>query len=97
MLRCVPGHALAIQHEGQKIAAAVNRYFGYVLVGNVRLSAEPFTPSSAGKADKTAPPSPTIVAKIGAQVAAVEDDAVREALRTLGHALATRNKDEPRE
>jgi len=97
VLRCVPGHALAIQHEGQKIAAAVNRYFGYVLVGNVRLSAERFTLSSAGKADKTAPPSPTIVAKIGAQVAAVEDDAVREALRTLGHALASRNKDEPRQ
>ena len=44
VLRCVPGHALAIQHEGQKIAAAVNRYFGYVLVGPVRLSAEPLSP-----------------------------------------------------
>ncbi|MHB1110603.1 MAG: DUF721 domain-containing protein, partial [Devosia sp.] len=40
-LRCVPGHALALSHEGPLIAAAINRYFGYVLVGAVRLSAEP--------------------------------------------------------
>src|SRR5687768_14579949 len=37
-LRVMPGHALAVQHEGPKIAAAVNRYFGYVLVREVRMS-----------------------------------------------------------
>ena len=40
-LRVLPGHALAVQHEGPKIAAAVNRYFGYVLVREVRMSLEP--------------------------------------------------------
>src|SRR5215217_9637242 len=53
LLRCVPGHALAISHEGDKIAAAINRYFGFVLVGAVRLSAEPFTPGSGQKAEKS--------------------------------------------
>ncbi|MGB3336485.1 MAG: hypothetical protein WBA73_04830 [Devosia sp.] len=91
MLRCVPGHALAIAHEGPKIAAAINRYFGFVLVGAVRLSAEPFTPGSGQKAEKSDQPSQSVIAKVGAQVAEVADDDLREALRTLGHALSSRS------
>lgn len=91
LLRCVPGHALAIAHEGPRIAAAVNRYFGFVLVGAVRLSAEPFTPGSGQKADKGHQPSQSTIAKVGAQVADVADDDLREALRTLGHALSSRS------
>ena len=91
VLRCVPGHALAISHEGPKIAAAVNRYFGFVLVGSVRLSAEPFTPGSGRKAEKSLEPSQSVIAKVGAQVADVADDELREALRTLGHALSSRS------
>lgn len=91
LLRCVPGHALAIAHEGPRIAAAVNRYFGFVLVGAVKLSAEPFTPGSGQKAQKTDQPSQSTIAKVGAQVADVTDDDLREALRTLGHALSSRS------
>jgi len=91
LLRCVPGHALAIAHEGPRIAAAINRYFGFVLVGAVRLSAEPFTPGSGRKAQKTSQPSQSTIAKVGAQVAEVADDDLREALRTLGHALSSRS------
>src|SRR5437588_348243 len=32
-LRCVEGHALMLTHEAPRIAASINRYFGYVLVG----------------------------------------------------------------
>ena len=91
LLRCVPGHALAIAHEGPKIAAAINRYFGFVLVGAVRLSAEPFTPGSGQKAQNPVQPSQSTIAKVGAQVAEVADDDLREALRTLGHALSSRS------
>ena len=91
LLRCVPGHALAIAHEGPRIAAAINRYFGFVLVGAVKLSAEPFTPGSGQKAQKTSQPSQSVIAKVGAQVAEVTDDDLREALRTLGHALSSRS------
>ena len=94
VLRCVPGHAMAIAHEGQKIAAAVNRYFGFVLVGTVRLSAEPFTPGSGQKEQTLKQPSQSVVAKVGAQVADIADDDLREALRTLGHALSTRSERE---
>ncbi len=91
LLRCVPGHALAIAHEGPKIAAAINRYFGFVLVGTVKLSAEAFTPGSGQKAQNPSQPSQSTIAKVGAQVADVADDDLREALRTLGHALSSRS------
>lgn len=91
ILRCMPGHALAISHEGQRIATAVNRYFGFVLVNAVRLSPEPFTPGSDRKAENAYQPSQSVIAQVGAQVADVEDDDLREALRTLGHALSGRS------
>jgi len=90
VLRCIPGHAMAIAHDAPRIAASVNRYFGFLLVGNVRLSAEPFTPGSGDKGDKSIKPSETVMAKVGAQVAEIEDENLREALRTLGHALASK-------
>ncbi|KKC32490.1 DUF721 domain-containing protein [Devosia psychrophila] len=92
VLRCIPGHALAIAHDGPKIAAAVNRYFGFVLVSTVRLSAEAFTPGSGEKSPKSIQPSQSVAAKVGAQVAEIADDDLREALRTLGHALSSRSE-----
>lgn len=89
-LRAMPGHALAIAHEGPTIAAAINRYFGYVLVGAVRLSAEPFSGHSADKKHKPQQPSQSVKAKVGASLEGVEDEGLREALRTLGHALSSR-------
>jgi len=91
-LRCVPGHAMAISHEGPAIAAAVNRYFGYVLVGQIRLSIEPFTPHSGDKGQKQRQPSQSTIAKVGASVEGVEDEGLREALRALGHALSSRSE-----
>ena len=82
-LRCAPGHAMAVSHEGALIAAAVNRYFGYFLVREVRLSAEPFTASSV-KAAKDRSPLPEVAKHAGEAVAVVGDDALREALKGLG-------------
>ncbi|WP_375449740.1 DUF721 domain-containing protein [uncultured Devosia sp.] len=91
-LRAMPGHALAIAHEGPAIAAAINRYFGYVLVGAVRLSAEPFSGHSVKTDHKAVQPSPSVVAKVGTAIDAVEDEGLKEALRTLGHALSSRSE-----
>ena len=89
-LRCIPGHGLAIAHEGNAIAAAVNRYYGYFLVKDIRLSAEPFSGHSAGGDHKRRQPSQSVIAKVGASVEGVEDEGLREALRALGHALSSR-------
>ena len=85
-LRCMPGHALALSHEGSLIASAVNRYFGYFLVREVRLSAEPFTAGSAPKAQSPAV-SPEAARQAKESVAGVEDEALRDALGSLGQAL----------
>ncbi len=42
-----------LAHEGPLIASAVNRYFGYFLVREVKLSAEPFRRSSAAPEEST--------------------------------------------
>ena len=88
-LSCHPGHALALAHEGERVANAVNRYFGYLLVGHVRLSATPFI--SAPAAAKPAPAlDETARAEVERGVESVGDPALRDALRDLGLALARR-------
>jgi hypothetical protein len=88
-LRCAPGQALALSHESALIASAVNRYFGYFLVREVRLSAEPFTASSAPKAETPAV-SPEAAQQAKQTVAGVEDEALRNALGNLGQALLSK-------
>ena len=84
-LRCAEGHRLALSHEGTLIAAAVNRYFGYFLVREVRLSAEPFA-----RIEKQ-PPRPVIppeaVRNAEQAVSQVEDKALKDALKVLGTAV----------
>jgi hypothetical protein len=90
-LRCAPGHALALSHEGPLIARAVNRYFGYLLVAGCRISTEPFSPRREERAGP--PPLPeTARLEVGEAVEAVGDEGVKEALRQLGHALKIRRK-----
>ena len=91
-LRCVPGHALALSHEGPLIAAAINRYFGYVLVGAVRLSAEPFTPHSAENKESRPEANAAVRAEVERRLAPVADDGVKEALRQLGHAIIGKSR-----
>jgi hypothetical protein len=90
-LRCAPGQALFVQHEAPAIAKAVNRYFGYVLVSEVRLSAEPFSLGSPPRAQKPRPSAGTM-ARVGAEIEKVEDTELREALRTLGLAIAGKSE-----
>ncbi|WP_175528582.1 DUF721 domain-containing protein [Devosia crocina] len=90
-LRCGPGQALFVQHAAPEIARAVNRYFGYHLVNEVKLSAAPFTPGSGGKPQNKRQPSQNEIARVGATVDGVEDAELREALRVLGLALSSRS------
>jgi hypothetical protein len=89
-LRCAGGHQLALSHEGPRIAAAVNRYFGYLLVRDVRLSVEPFHPASR-EAPKPTEPTPATRARVDGAVARVSDDGVRQALRRLGRGIMGRD------
>jgi hypothetical protein len=88
-LRCSQGHAMALSHEAPLIVSAVNRYFGYFLVREVRLSPEPFRPGSARKAQpRTTLPE---VAKHADQaVAEVNDPALKDALKSLGEQILSK-------
>ena len=90
-LRCAQGHALALSHEGALIASAVNRYFGYFLVREVRLSVEPFRPGSVRKAeDRTT--LPEVAKRADEAVAGVDDLALKNALKELGERLLTKKR-----
>src|SRR5690606_5551292 len=89
-LRCSPGHALALQHEGQLLAGSINRYFGYVLVASVRLSAEPLETVQAPPAAAT-DPATTPHPRADRAVEAVADDRLRDALRRLGRGIMGRS------
>jgi len=90
-LRCAEGQRLALAHEGQLIASAVNRYFGYFLVREVKLSAEPFTRGSGPKAHSPTTP-PEVTRRADQVVAAVEDPALKDALKALGEAVLGRRR-----
>ncbi|WP_404402452.1 DUF721 domain-containing protein [Pelagibacterium halotolerans] len=91
-LRCVEGHGLAIAHEGPAIAAAVNRYFGYLVVSSVRLSATPFAPHER-KNDAPETPLPAEKrAQLDATVAPVEDENLKSALERLGRGILSKKR-----
>jgi hypothetical protein len=89
-LRCHPGHALALSHEGQRIAAAVNRYFGYVLVSAVRISAAPFQEAASTEADVRPSLDEAQRLRVAGAVAGVADPDLRAALGALGESIASR-------
>jgi hypothetical protein len=83
---------MALTHEGPLIAAAINRYFGYVLVGAVRLSAEPFIPRSIEAGDARPQANAAVRAEVEATLTPVADEGVKEALRQLGLAIIGKPK-----
>ena len=85
-VRCHPAHAHAVAHEGPRLAAAINRYFGYVLVGAVKISAEPMQ-AAPKEAPAAAGPDDATLAEIDETVRNVADDGLRDALRQLGAGL----------
>ena len=88
-LRCSEGQRLAAAHEGPLIAAAVNRYFGYFLVREVKLSAEPFRRSSAAP-KKSEPTLPEVAQHADTAVAEVHDPALKDALKSLGEKVLSK-------
>jgi hypothetical protein len=89
-LRVAAGRALALAHEGERIAAAINRYFGYLLIGAVRQSPMPFVPGETPAVAVEAEPSEATQKAVGEAVADVSDQGLRDALSRLGRQI-TRN------
>lgn len=88
-LRCAEAQRLAISHDADLISGAINRYFGYLLVQTVKLSAEPFTPRSVAGPDNAIEPDAETKAEIDAQVEQIEDKELKASLIRLGYGLKT--------
>lgn len=89
-LRCMDAHRLALSYDGQLIAGAINRYFGYVLVDSIKLSIEPFIAGSGKKAQVAVEPSERERAGIEAELAGIKDEKLKDSLRKLGHGLVSK-------
>ncbi|HHB82992.1 MAG TPA: DUF721 domain-containing protein [Devosia sp.] len=92
ILRCHEGHRLALAHDHERIAGAVNRYFGYVLVEAVKLSPHPFSARSDTPRQIVREPSLQTKQKVDAALNNVEDEGLKQALAKLGYAMMKRRQ-----
>lgn len=93
-LRVEGAWALAIQHLEPQLVARINASLGYRAVARLRLIQAPATPRPAARPPSAAAapalPVPVERARLEAlarQVAAIEDDGLRQAVERLGRAL----------
>ncbi|HHS83045.1 MAG TPA: DUF721 domain-containing protein [Devosia sp.] len=96
-VRCAEAHRLALSHDQQRLSDAINRYFGYVLVRCVKLSAAPFVPppfmAGSDAADHDTPiPDPGLQQQVEQAIHDVADQDVRDALKKLGMGVLGRSR-----
>lgn len=90
-LSCAPQFSLGLQHEADRIRDAINLYFGYVLVGRVKLSATSFTKGSSKTSQIAPQPDPDARRKVDGLTRGIEDEALRQSLGRLGLDLLARS------
>jgi len=91
-LRCEPSFAMALSYESEAISAAINRYFGYILIDKIKLSLEPFTPHSSEIVDKEIKPTKEMIKQINDEISDVASDELKQALRQLGLNIKAKKK-----
>jgi len=79
--------ALELQHLEPLVLERINGYFGYRAVGRLRIHQGPVPGLPEPQRPPASAPSAEAEAAIASQVSAVEDEALREALRSLGRGL----------
>lgn len=86
---CHAGSAVVLAHETDRLARAINRYYGYVLVGAVKLSATPFE-TELPIARSAPAPAAADRRRVASTVADVALPDLKDALRQLGEAIVAR-------
>jgi hypothetical protein len=79
--------ALELQHLEPQVLERINGYFGYRAVARLRIHQGPVPVERGPRPAPTPPVAPEADAEIGLLVATVEDDGLRQALRSLGRSL----------
>jgi len=93
-LRVESGHALLLQHREPLLIARINEYFGYAAVARLRFVQGPV---GGRLPERPAPPDPAATRAVEANVAAIEDGPLREALRRFGLALSAPRRSDRRD
>ncbi len=86
-LRCTEGQRLMLVHDSEMIAGAINRYFGYLLVGTIKLSVEAFIAGSGEKAQSVFEPDKKERLRIEAELSDIQDEKLKTSLRKLGQGV----------
>jgi len=88
-----PAFALDLQHRQDQLLNRINGFFGYRAVARLRMEQGALP---APRQDATEQPpralAPVRAARLAAQVEAIEDEALRQALLRLGRAIAARQQ-----
>jgi len=89
IVKCDPGAGLALSYETDRIAQAVNAFYGYRAVAVVKVvqAAKARQPQTRSE---PAPPPAEVVDKVASQVAGIADPDLRDALSRLGEASLSR-------
>lgn len=87
---CAPQHALALQHEADRIRSAINQYFGYLLVGKVKQAKAAFSKGSAARLENRVVADPAARSRVEGMLGGIEDEKLRGALRQFGLNLMAR-------
>lgn len=91
-VRCTGAAALRLTHETGQIIERVNMFFGYRLVGRIRVLQLPPVRLDRGKRVKPSPLSAEVEAAVRARAAGIADDRLRAAVERLGRAVAAQTK-----
>jgi hypothetical protein len=88
--------ALELQHLEPQVLERINGYFGYRAVGRLRIHQGPIPGPPAPRLPPAPLPTAEAEAEIGSLLSSVEDEDLREALRSLGRSLrSTPRKSSP--
>lgn len=90
------GLATELQHLAPQLIERINRYFGYGAVERLRFVHGPLPEKPPDAAPRRAPAAP-MPDDAAASVAAVEDEALREALERLGRSVLAEAAEPPRD
>jgi hypothetical protein len=79
--------ALELQHLEPLVLERINGYFGYRAVARLRIHQGPVPSAHEPRRPPATAPTAETEAEIAGLLSSVEDEALREALRGLGHSL----------
>lgn len=89
--------ALELQHLEPQVLERINGYFGYRAVGRLKIHQGPVPNQSEPRRPPAGATSPEAEVEIGSQISDVQDEALREALRSLGRSIrSTLRKPSPK-